>query len=411
MKVLKMNKIIQIIFIIIIFFSFYKSNAKNLFPVVKDGYVAYIDTSGKVVINDNFETDYEIYYINFEGKEYPSINFPQYAYFSEGKASFKKSWGFWFIKFGDEFGVVDSLGNIIIKPQDKVIWKYKNNFAKIAIPLKSLDYTYDEQFTFLNPKGEYAFIEKINSKEDLKTIPSSIIIEKNGENYKILTFKYASDFNDGWATILYNDKFNYINTQGKLFSEKGFNDVQTFSEGKAVVKLDSNWYILDSTGQVIYPKKSEKDNSYVHNSRIKYIWNFHNGVARYTDGEVMSFLNADGKIASCSLYKQANDFSEGFATIQLANGEYNFTDLNGKLLSKENFDGAGNFNSGLARVLIDEKWGFIDKAANLVIKNQFDFAQDFNDGFAYVWKDKTLMIININGKVIWEYNILNGKIE
>lgn len=407
----KMKLKVKIIILILILFVFYNGNAKNLFPVVNDGYVAYIDTTGKIIIDREFETDYEIYFINFEGKEYPSIRFPQYAYFSEGKATYKKSWGFWFIKFGDEYGVVDSLGNIIIKPQEKIIWKYKNNFVRISIPLKSADYTYDEQYTFLNTKGEYSFLEKINSPEVLETIPSSLIIEQGGEKYKILTFKYASDFNDGWATVLYNDKFNFINTQGNLFSKIGFDDVQTFSEGKAVVKLDSNWYILDSTGKVIYPKKSEKDDSYIFNNRIKYIWSYHNGVARYTDGEVMSFLNTEGKLASCSLYKLANDFSEGFATIQLANGKYNFTDLQGKLLSKENFDGAGNFNSGLARVLIDEKWGYIDKSAKLVIENQFDFAQDFNDGFAYVWKDNKLMIINTIGKVIWEYNILNGKIK
>ena len=58
-----------------------------------------------------------------------------------------------------------------------------------------------------------------------------------------------------------------------------------------------------------------------------------------------------------------------------------------------------------------KKWGYIDKSAKLVIENQFDFAQDFNDGFAYVWKDNKLMIINTIGKVIWEYNILNGKIK
>ena len=66
-------------------------------------------------------------------------------------------------------------------------------------------------------------------------------------------------------------------------------------------------------------------------------------------------------------YKDASDYSEGFARVQLADGERTFIDRNGKPLDGKYKDASG-YSEGFARVqLADGKWTFIDRNGNLYL--------------------------------------------
>ncbi len=404
-----MNKLKKILFanIIITFSILLQTNlySKNLFPVLKNEYVAYIDTTGNVVIDDEFETEYQIQTITTYNKNFIAIHFPDYAYFSEGKATFRKTWGFWFIRLGSEYGVIDTTGKVIIKKQDNLINNFKNGLALTKIPLKNFGFTYGKEFSYIDPNNNFPFVDKINKDENIDEIPTSLLISRNDSIFVIRTFDYASDFYNGWAMVFTHKKYNYINTNGELLSNKGFDDVHPFSEGKAVVLVDSVWCVVDANSKYLYPKNFYPDGKPIPNPRIKYLWNFHNDYARYTDDKVYGFLRADNKILMCDLYAGANDFSEGFAGVKLINNEFNFIDTLGKMISESNFDGVGNFKCGLAPVLKNGSWGYINPLGKIKINYQFDYATDFQDGFAYVWKNDLLMIINTDGKIIWKYNL------
>ena len=64
--------------------------------------------------------------------------------------------------------------------------------------------------------------------------------------------------------------------------------------------------------------------------------------------------------------------------------KYGFIDKSGKVVIELQFDDAGYFSEGLARVEKDGKWGFIDKSGKVVIEPQFDDAEDFSEGLAKV---------------------------
>lgn len=49
----------------------------------------------------------------------------------------------------------------------------------------------------------------------------------------------------------------------------------------------------------------------------------------------------------------------------------------GKVVSEPQFDRAGIFLEGLARVQIGDKWGYINHKGEIVIKPQFDDARSF----------------------------------
>ena len=73
-------------------------------------------------------------------------------------------------------------------------------------------------------------------------------------------------------------------------------------------------------------------------------------------------------------------------------GKYGFIDLSGNVVVKPQFDFAGDFSEGLARVRIGDKdngkWGFINKLGTLVIDTLYVQEGSFQEGLAWVQKEK-----------------------
>ena len=69
-----------------------------------------------------------------------------------------------------------------------------------------------------------------------------------------------------------------------------------------------------------------------------------------TNGEY-NFINKYGKIISDEWFNWAGMFCEGFAGVRTTNGEYNFIDKDGKFLSEQWFNWADDFYDGVTRVL------------------------------------------------------------
>lgn len=73
-------------------------------------------------------------------------------------------------------------------------------------------------------------------------------------------------------------------------------------------------------------------------------------------------------------------------------GKQGYIDKTGKFVINPQFDGAGDFSEGLARVCIGGsyppccggKWGYIDRTGKILINPQFDYAEDFSEGLAVV---------------------------
>ena len=69
-------------------------------------------------------------------------------------------------------------------------------------------------------------------------------------------------------------------------------------------------------------------------------------------------------LITCSQQKKIVDTGELFPVEQ--NGKYGFIDSTGKTVIAPQFDSAGLFSEGLARVQIGDKWGFIDKTGKML---------------------------------------------
>ena len=80
-------------------------------------------------------------------------------------------------------------------------------------------------------------------------------------------------------------------------------------------------------------------------------------------------------------FKDANPFSEGFASVQIGD-QWAFVNKDGEM-EKERYDFALIYNEGLACVKIKDDWKHIDKKGNVVFLDREDSDIDFEDVIKY----------------------------
>lgn len=82
----------------------------------------------------------------------------------------------------------------------------------------------------------------------------------------------------------------------------------------------------------------------------------------------------------------------------LETGWWGYIDTEGNLLFEGDWDIAGDFTNGFARVLKDEKYGFINKKGEYLVEPIYDSAVDFSEGMAEVERDGKYGFINTQGE-------------
>lgn len=117
-------------------------------------------------------------------------------------------------------------------------------------------------FTIINNKGHYlvspqkkpiSFSEGgffITETEDGKTQ----YINVEGKKVLEVSYDYSGFFFNGLAVIKTNDKWGYINKQGKVIIQPKFEDAYNFGlDGLAGVKLNNKYGFIDKNGKFVIP--------------------------------------------------------------------------------------------------------------------------------------------------------------
>ncbi len=117
---------------------------------------------------------------------------------------------------GQNFGLIDSAGNIIPTPPFSTLTNFNDGMAAFSVIGK---------FGYINEKGD-------------------IVIEAQ--------YTYAKEFNEGLAAVEVNGKLGYINKSGTLVIPALYEDVRPYAEGRAAVRLNNKWAFVDNKGNYIY---------------------------------------------------------------------------------------------------------------------------------------------------------------
>lgn len=159
------------------------------------------------------------------------------------------------------------------------------------------------------------------------------------------------NFHDGLAAIRKDNKWGYLDKEGKLVISYTFDEANDFCEGYAILQKGDKWGFIDKTGKEVIP----------------------------------------------CVYDMVEDFHEGLALV-MKDGKYGYIDKTNKQVIPRKYDAGKNFSEGLAAVLKGDKWGYIDKKGKEVISCVYERAEAFHEGLALVSKDEKYAFINKDGE-------------
>lgn len=372
-----------------------------------DGKSGFVDLNGNLVINPqfdythNFNNGVAAVCINEKFGIIDKIgNFLVEPIYNEIENGF--SCGLAFAKKNGKYGFVDSNGDPVIDFKFDDAWYFQNSLAKVEINDKwgLIDTTGNwrikpkfEEIDDLSADGKLLYRVNINGKVGIIDESGKFIIDPLynkiiwNENEKIYCVSYSEnnevkdfidsllndddevkwgliDKNGGWilkaedsqikgdrieyseglAAIKIDDKWGYIDTQGRVVIDPDFEQADNFEEGLAIVRKDGKYRVIDRTGNFISKSKFENISSHIKNGYIR----------------VSELLN-DNKIKSGVINKE------------------------GKYVLAPNYDYLfGDCCEGMVRILEEENFGYADLKTGNIIKPVFNFAYEFNDGLAVV---------------------------
>lgn len=159
---------------------------------------------GQVMISDKWG------FVNRNGK---IVIPPMYDYsepFTEGLSAVCK---------GDKWGYIDAEGKVKIDFIYKTAGTFHEGFAAVSETGKK------DSFGFINKNGRYV-------------IPTGI-------------YDGAKIFSEGLAPVMDNDKWGYINTQGKIVIPLAYEEAQIFSKDLAAVRSNGKWGYIDKNGKTV----------------------------------------------------------------------------------------------------------------------------------------------------------------
>lgn len=184
-----------------------------------------------------------------------------------------------------------------------------------------------------------------------------------------------------------NGKYGFVDERGDWKIYPQYDEIDTFSEGLARIKLKGQYGYINKQGKIIIKCQFIRALA------------FSEGLACVKINEKYGFIDKQGVLIIPAKFDSANFFREGLGKIKI-NSKWGFSDKSGNLVIPAKFDNVEHFSEGLARIIINGKYGFINQQGRIVIPIQYDYANSFIQGKAKVEQNGETFFINQQGNRI-----------
>jgi len=203
------------------------------------------------------------------------------------------------------------------------------------------------------------------------------------------SFADAMPFAEGYAPVKLGEQWGYINDQGSMVIQPGFDEATGFSNKMAAARLGPKWGYIDPEGIFQVAPKLDYATGYSH------------GFSTFgvLVGGAMNYgvMNQHWDLVTKPTWHEKLDFSEGPALVRMANGKayqpsapgapqpvfkYGYINLDGDYIIPPTFEGGLAFRGGLAAVETGGKWGYVDFGGKMVIPAQFMAGGFFGEDLA-----------------------------
>lgn len=228
-------------------------------------------------------------------------------------------------------------------------------------------------------------------------------INKDGEEIIYTQYDYGSYFKDGTALVVKAEKYGIINTEGEIIIPLEYDDLYNLSGDETTAKKDDDWFILNKADEVLieFGNKYRTLGKIVDGMILMSVFNEEQENYKY------GYLEFDRTSLSCiekipAQYHNADDFSEGLASVSLGWYQYGFIDRNGDTAIDFDYEGTYPFLGGKAIAKLNDKFIILEPNGSAKLRLNVVEINEFYNGLAAVKLDR-------EGR--WGYIDLEGKIK
>ncbi len=203
-------------------------------------------------------------------------------------------------------------------------------------------------------------------------------------------------FSGSRAPVLVNDRWGYIDKEGKIVIEPQFFCAGSFSDGLACVCNGPKHGYIDTAGKLVIKYKFDDANDFCEGRACVAVGEFPN--------EEWGFIDTSGNFVVKPKYKSMElFFSEGLVAVKFGERYYGYLDRDGNVAIKPQFTSAESFFDGLAVVTLDGKDRFINKTGAPAFGKLATRSWGFSEGLADVAGLKAQIdFIDTSGKTVFE---------
>ncbi len=319
----------------------------------------------------------------------------------------------------------------------------KQNAWKALYSLEVKNYTKHNLEMFLNkypnyPDKNYVLNEiKLSDKILFKCANKTGLfgfIDTIGDFIIKPTYEHVTNFNEGFAVACIADSCFYINKQGEKLVNLSFDEGEPFIDGIAIIKKDSLYYLINSSGQLVskgYNDISLKANNLyvciknnysgaINNKGetvIPFVYNklgdFKNGYAYYFNGENYGLVNTQNNVLAAQWQWISNVDTNLLITVS-KNGKYGLMNLSEQLLLNVDFNKITHCLGFVYLVVKNNSYAFYNSNDKCFISSfnsiyKVSDIKNYTNGtyFKLINDEDEVALINANGKIVIDYGMYN----
>ncbi|WP_248930078.1 WG repeat-containing protein [Paenibacillus hamazuiensis] len=298
----------------------------TLFPVKMDSKYGYIDATGKIAIEPQFDGAND---------------------FSEGLAA---------VAVEDSWGYIDTSGKMAIQPQYTTASEFSEGRAKVS----QVDRNGNTIVGFINKDGstavklQYDFALKY--QEDFAPVFTGKtfgFVDRNGYISILGKYEDGGVFSQGLARVKSKDKFGYINKKNELVIPYQFDNALDFSEDLAAVSVNGKWGFINKKEEQAIPLQYDAAGS------------FSEGLAAVKINGKYGYINKSAQTAISPQFDFAGDFQRGFARVSVGE-KWGFIDNKGKIVVEPAYEFAYDVTGDVFPVRLNGKKAYVDRSGHKI---------------------------------------------
>lgn len=337
----------------------FTGQAENaLFPIPVGEKWGYIDNTGKVVIQP----------------QYDEVHF-----FSEGLAA---------VRMGDNWGFINDKGIMVIPPRfTEIASEFSEGLASVNMGEES------------GMRGQWGYIDKTGNLVFQTEYPGlsfhdSKALVTDNFNYGLID-RTGSKVTD----LIYGNDMAKNDVSGSPFSSRDIG----FTEGLCPVDTGDGWGYIDKNLKMVIEPRFSFAGSFSEDLALVLVID--------DSDESFEFIDKNGQM----VLKFPGDYepfspisSEGLMVVR-KDDKFGFMDTRGNIAIEPKYNNADSFHDGLAAVYINEKWQFINKTGQMVVQLSEGWAPINRLGFSnglcgltnYKSDETKMKYIDKTGRVVW----------